>query len=79
MATNVIITSAIVDAYRSVYGYDVNRDIAMASQLMHDLHKPYVFQWQEDGSSRTEQPLAEPVNIILCPWRNCWCVRPRLN
>ncbi|MGI6656776.1 MAG: hypothetical protein ACOX5Z_08160 [Desulfobulbus sp.] len=58
VATNVIITSAIVDAYRSVYGYDVNRDIAMAAQLLHDLHKPYVFQWQADGSSRTEQPLA---------------------
>lgn len=58
VATNVIITSAIVDAYRSVYGYDVNRDIAMAAQLLHDLHKPYVFQWQIDGSSRTEQPLA---------------------
>lgn len=58
VATNVKITASIVDTYREVYGYDVNRDIAMASQLLHDLHKPYVFQWQADSSSRTEQPLA---------------------
>lgn len=58
VATNVKITSAIVNTYDEVYGYNVNRDIAMASQLLHDLHKPYVFQWQADASSRTEQPLA---------------------
>ncbi|MCD8349558.1 MAG: HD domain-containing protein [Planctomycetaceae bacterium] len=58
VATNVKITANIVDVYRDVYGYDVNRDIAMAAQLLHDLHKPYVFQWQEDASSRTEQQLA---------------------
>lgn len=58
LATNVKITAAIVNTYSEVYGYGVNRDIAMASQLLHDLHKPYVFQWQADASSRTEQPLA---------------------
>lgn len=58
VAANVKITGSIVDAYREVYGYDVNRDIAMAAQLLHDLHKPYVFQWQADASSRKEQPLA---------------------
>lgn len=58
VATNVLITRAIVDTYINVYGYEVDRDIAMAAQLLHDLHKPYVFQWNEDGSSRKEQPLA---------------------
>lgn len=58
VATNVKITSAIAEAYSEVYRYSVNRDIAMASQLLHDLHKPYVFQWLEDASSRTEQTLA---------------------
>ncbi|MDR0361922.1 MAG: hypothetical protein LBJ46_04460 [Planctomycetota bacterium] len=38
--------------------YDVDRDVAMAAQLLHDLHKPYVFQWQPDASSRPEQSLA---------------------
>ena len=59
VATNALITRSIVKTYQDVYGYSVNGDIAMAAQLLHDLHKPYVFQWQQDGSSRTEQPLAK--------------------
>lgn len=58
LATNVAITNAIVETYNTVYGYEVNRDIAIASQLLHDLHKPYVFQWQADASSRKEEQLA---------------------
>ena len=57
-ATNAMITDSIVKTYKDVYGYNVNRDIALAAQLLHDLHKPWVFQWLADGSSRTEQPLA---------------------
>jgi hypothetical protein len=58
VATNVRITRNIVDTYSQVYGYAVNRDVAMAAQLLHDLHKPWVFQWQANASSRQEQPLA---------------------
>ena len=58
LATNVMITDGIVNTYREVYGYEVDRDIAMAAQLLHDLHKPYVFQWQPDASSRKEEQLA---------------------
>ncbi|MDR1535666.1 MAG: Tat pathway signal sequence [Planctomycetota bacterium] len=58
VAANVWITSAIVHAYLAVYGYGVDRDLAVTAQLLHDLHKPYVFQWRADASSRTEQPLA---------------------
>ena len=58
VAANTRITRAIVDTYEQTYGYSVNRDIAMAAQLLHDLHKPWVFQWQDDASLRTEQPLA---------------------
>ncbi len=58
VATNVRITRGIVETYQDVYGYRVDRDVAMAAQLLHDLHKPYVFQWNEDSSSRTEQTLA---------------------
>ena len=57
-ATNVRITANIADTYQEVFGYCVNRDIAVAAQLLHDLHKPWVFQWQTDLSSRTEKPLA---------------------
>lgn len=58
VATNVSITNSIIDAYLSVYHYQVERDIALAAQLLHDLHKPYVFQWQEDRASRPEHTLA---------------------
>ncbi len=59
VATNAALSRAIVTTYQNVYGYDVDADVAMAAQLLHDLHKPYVFQWQADASSRTEQPLAK--------------------
>ncbi|MDR2051234.1 MAG: HD domain-containing protein [Deltaproteobacteria bacterium] len=58
VAANVKITEAIVNTYVEIYGYSVNRDIAVAAQLLHDLHKPYVFQWLDDASSRAEPPLA---------------------
>jgi hypothetical protein len=58
VATNARITEAIVETYRNVYDYQVDRDVALAAQLLHDLHKPYVFQWNDDASSRTEQTLA---------------------
>jgi hypothetical protein len=58
VAANVKITGAVVDTYTEIYGYSVNRDIAVAAQLLHDLHKPYVFQWQDDASSRPEPSLA---------------------
>ncbi len=32
--------------------------MVIASQALHDLHKPWVFQWGADGESRTEHPLA---------------------
>lgn len=59
VATNTALSRAIVTTYQNIYGYDVDADVAMAAQLLHDLHKSYVFQWQADASSRTEQPLAK--------------------
>jgi len=57
-AANMVISLAIFDAYREVYGFDLDRDTVVVSQMLHDLHKPWVFQWQADGSCRTERPLA---------------------
>lgn len=57
VATNVMLTSYMVDTYKTMYGYDVDRDVAMAAQLLHDSQKPFVFQWKDDASSRTEQTL----------------------
>lgn len=57
-ACNMKISLSIFDAYRDVYGFDLDRDAVIVSQMLHDLHKPWVFQWGETGESRTEKPLA---------------------
>ncbi len=41
-----------------MFGLKLDRDVVLASQLLHDLHKPWVFQWQADGTCRKEEPLA---------------------
>jgi hypothetical protein len=55
---NTRVSMALYDGYREVYGYMLDRDTVIAAQLLHDLHKPWVFQWGVDGESRTERPLA---------------------
>ncbi len=56
-ALNTMVSLSIYDGYRSTYGYALNRDWVIASQVLHDLNKPWVFQWQSDGESRTELKL----------------------
>lgn len=56
--SNLHITVALCKTYQDVFHYDVNYDIAVAAQALHDIEKPFVFQWQEDGSSRKEYTLA---------------------
>ena len=55
---NVQVSQALFKSYRDVFDFSLDRDVVVASQILHDLHKPWVFQWQKDASSRTEQPLA---------------------
>jgi hypothetical protein len=57
-ALNLKASLALYQGYLDVYGYTLNKDVVIASQALHDLHKPWVFQWLEDGSSRTELTLA---------------------
>lgn len=57
-ALNLKVSLALHGGYMEVYGYVLDRDVVIASQALHDLHKPWVFQWREDGSSRTELSLA---------------------
>lgn len=54
---NVRVSTALYEGYRDVYDYLLDRDVVIASQLLHDLHKPWVFQWGKDGASRNEQKL----------------------
>ncbi|EGB15941.1 metal dependent phosphohydrolase [Pseudodesulfovibrio mercurii] len=55
---NTRVSMALYDGYREVYDYMLDRDVVIAAQLLHDLHKPWVFQWNADGESRTERSLA---------------------
>lgn len=57
-AGNLRISVEIFKTYQNVYNLTLDRDTVIASQALHDLHKPWVFQWQASGESRTEKTLA---------------------
>lgn len=57
-AVNVEITKAILATYSNIMGYEYAYDIAVAGQLLHDLAKPWVFQWNKDGSCLKEFTIA---------------------
>jgi hypothetical protein len=58
-AVNTMVSLSLFDHYREVYGFRLDRDVVIASQVLHDLHKPWVFQWHpKTGESRTERKLA---------------------
>jgi hypothetical protein len=54
---NTRMSVALYDGYRQVYDYMLDRDVVIAAQLLHDLHKPWVFQWDAHGESRGEMKL----------------------
>jgi hypothetical protein len=57
-AFNVRSSLAFCDNYEAVYGFRLDRDVVVAAQMLHDLHKPWVFQWLPDGACRKERGLA---------------------
>ncbi|MBU2700643.1 hypothetical protein Ga0466249_001735 [Sporomusaceae bacterium BoRhaA] len=58
VAVNVKASLGFFNAYKDIYFLPMDRDIVLGAQLLHDLHKPWVFQWQENGVSRTEYTIA---------------------
>ncbi|MCX7858261.1 MAG: TAT (twin-arginine translocation) pathway signal sequence [Deltaproteobacteria bacterium] len=59
IAENLRIALGIVKAYSEILHIrDINQDVVIASQVLHDFQKPWVFQWEEDGSLRKENRLA---------------------
>jgi hypothetical protein len=58
-ALNTMVSLSIYEGYKQVYGYALDRDVVIASQVLHDLHKPWVFQWGPSGESRTELKIGE--------------------
>lgn len=57
-AVNVEITKAVLGSYKHIMDYEYGYDITVAAQLLHDLAKPWVFQWQKDGSCLKEYTIA---------------------
>lgn len=58
VALNVHASLGLYAGYRDTFGLGLSRDVVLASQLLHDLHKPWVFQWKADGSLLAENTIA---------------------
>lgn len=57
-AVNLQISESIYDTYVSLFNSSLSRDIVISAQALHDLAKPFVFQWQENQASLTEYQIA---------------------
>jgi hypothetical protein len=58
VALNVRSSLGLFSGYHDTFGIALDRDVVLAAQLLHDLHKPWVFQWQTDASSLPEYTIA---------------------
>lgn len=58
-ALNVRLSLAAADAYRHTYGHKLNRDLMISAQILHDCMKPWVLQWQTDGSTLLQARVAD--------------------
>ncbi|GAC1317217.1 MAG: hypothetical protein NVSMB2_10710 [Chloroflexota bacterium] len=61
---NASLAAQFVDTYDQAYGLvsesnALDRSIALAAPLWHDINKVTVFQWQDDGSELVEQAIAD--------------------
>ena len=57
-ALNVVSAQALVKNYMDVNGLTLDYDAAVGGEILHDLHKPWVFAWQDGHSCRKELQLA---------------------
>lgn len=57
-ALNVVSAEALYENYRHINNLELDWDDAVGGEILHDLHKPWVFQWEKDHSCRVEQSLA---------------------
>ena len=57
-ALNVASAEKLVASYSEVFDLELDADAAVGGELLHDLHKPWVFGWLEDGTCRKEETLA---------------------
>ncbi len=57
-AVNVLSAERLCDTYARIAGCGVDREAAVGGELLHDIHKPWVFQWLASGECRKELTLA---------------------
>ncbi len=55
VALNTLSIKDLLRNYQGVFDCALDTDTAVAAELLHDLHKPWVFQWKPDNSSRKEE------------------------
>lgn len=55
---NTTIAQGICKSYSNNFLYNVNYNTAIAGEILHDIAKPWVFQWQPNGASLVELPIA---------------------
>ena len=63
VAYNIRMADAYTQHYRQVYGLPINRDLPIASLLVHEYPKVWLYQWLEDGSW-----LEEPRTVYDDTW-----------
>ena len=63
VAYNIRMADAYTENYRQVYGLPINRDLPVASLLVHEYPKVWLYQWLDDGSW-----LEEPRTVYDDTW-----------
>ncbi len=63
VAYNIRMADAYTENYRQMYGLPINRDLPVASLLVHEYPKVWLYQWQKDGSW-----LEEPRTVYDDTW-----------
>jgi len=63
VAYNIRMADAYTQNYRQVYGVPINRDVSVASLLVHEYPKVWLYQWQQDGTW-----LEEPRTVYDDTW-----------
>jgi hypothetical protein len=63
VAYNIRMADAYTENYRQAYGLPINRDLPVASLLVHEYPKVWLYQWLDDGSW-----LEEPRTVYDDTW-----------
>ena len=63
VAYNIRMADAYTESYRQMYGLPINRDLPVASLLVHEYPKVWLYQWLDDGSW-----LEEPRTVYDDTW-----------